>query len=108
MKQWRVALSQEAQDDLSGIHNYIADILREPAIALNQIERIRKAIFSLHEMPERFPLYDGEVWRKKGIRRMDVDNFAVLYKSIRESDIVSIITVIYSGRDIDRVLNEIL
>lgn len=98
MKRWNVVISEEAQGDLAHIHDYIADSLCEPGIALNQINRIRKAIFSLHEMPERFPVYT------RGFHRMNVDNYAAFYQISHQTGMVSVVAVIYGGRDIDKIL----
>ncbi|MCL2342519.1 MAG: type II toxin-antitoxin system RelE/ParE family toxin [Firmicutes bacterium] len=100
MKRWDVVITQSSEVDLNHIHTYIADVLHEPAIALKQVSRIRKAIFSLCEMPERYPVY------VRDFRRMNVGNYAVFYQVRPQAELVSVIAVIYGARDIDSVLEE--
>ena len=106
LEEYNVIIEESAQDDLREILTYISETLLEPRIAIGVIARIRKAIESLDKMPERFPLYDREPWRSQGIRRLNVDNFASFYVVMKDSRTVSVLAVIYGGRDIDRVLEE--
>ena len=106
MEEYNVIIEESAQSDLREILAYISKTLMEPRIAAGLIGRIRKAIESLDQMPERFPLYDREPWRSQGIRRLNVDNFASFYVVMKDSHTVSVFAVIYRGRDIDRVLEE--
>ena len=106
LEEYNVIIEESAQSDLREILNYISETLMEPRIAAGLIGRIRKAIESLDQMPERFPLYDREPWRSQGIRRMNADNFASFYVVMKDSHTVSVLAVIYGGRDIDKVLTE--
>ncbi|MCL2870479.1 MAG: hypothetical protein FWE26_02455 [Coriobacteriia bacterium] len=56
-------------------------------------------------MPERFPIYDTDECRELGLRRMNVDSFAVLYSVNDKTDSVSIVRVFYGGRDINAILS---
>ena len=105
MKKWYVSISEPAEHDLDSIYKHITESLLEPVIAWNQIERIREAIFKLDQMPERFPLYQEEPWLSLGIRRMNIDNYAVFYLIDDSSNSVSVVSVIYSRRNIPGVLN---
>jgi plasmid stabilization system protein ParE len=90
-----------ADIDLRGIYEYIAFTLLEPVIAIGQLERIEKAIYSLDKMPDRFRLYDKEPWKRRNLRQMPVDNYVVFYIPESETKIVTIIRVMYGGMDID-------
>jgi len=99
MKHWHVVISDPAETDINEIYSYIADTLFEPAAAWRQAERIYNGIFSLSEMPERCSLLPDEPWRSKGLRRLIVDNYYVIYKIQDDVDTVSVIAVIYGRRD---------
>lgn len=60
----------------------------------------------LERMPERFRLYEREPWRSRGLRVLPVDNFVVLYIPDEEKETVTIIRVMYCGRDIEKELHE--
>jgi len=52
-----VKLYAHAYRDLDGIYTYIAENLLELGIALNMVDELEKAIFSLEQLPER-----GTIW----------------------------------------------
>ncbi len=58
----------------------------------------------LAEFPEKFSLYKKEPWHSRGLRVMPVDNYLVFYLSDKDAAIVTVIRVMYSGRDIDNQL----
>ena len=102
---WTVSYTEHARRDLRGIYKYISDMLLEPVTAKNQTDRIMNAADSLAHMPLRYRLYDSEPWRSRGLRIMPVDNYVVLYLPDEPSRTVTIIRVMYGGRDIDRQLD---
>ena len=108
MKKWKVTILPGAEDDLDGIYSYIATVLLEPVTAGRLVARIKKAILSLDEMPERHRLYEKEPWHSKGLRFFSVGNFIVFYHTTPEINKVFIDSVVYGGRDIDRVVKEII
>lgn len=55
-------------------------------------------------MPERFRAYENEPWHSRGLRIMPVDHYCVLYIPDKEKAVVTIIRVMYGGRDIDAQL----
>jgi toxin ParE1/3/4 len=57
-------------------------------------------------MPERFRAYEREPWHSRGLRIMPVDNYCVLYIPDIEKAIVTIIRVMYGGRDIEAQLKK--
>ena len=54
-------------------------------------------------MPERCPLLPDEPWRSKGFRKLIVDNYLVIYAIQEEVHTVSVISVIYSRRDMTAI-----
>jgi toxin ParE1/3/4 len=102
---WKVGYAESARQDLRDIREYIADILLEPVVAAKQIRRIMDAADSLDHMPLRHRLYDKDPWCSRGLRVMPVDNYVVLYLSEESRHIVTIIRIIYGGRDIGKHLN---
>ena len=96
----------DAESDIGEIYDYIAKVIMEPVVAGNVIARIRKAIRSLDNMPERHRLYNNEPWQSKGLRMFPVGNFIVFYHTAPDNDTVFINSVLYGGRNIDAVLGE--
>lgn len=102
---YRVVLSNQADEDIRGIYEYIAYDLQSQQNAIGQLDRLEKEILSLDEMPERFGVYKHEPWHSKNLRVMPVDNYLVFYIPDREMQTVNVIRVMYGGRDIGTQLD---
>ena len=98
---FRVVITRQAEIDLCGIYEYIAYELHAPQSANGQLTRLEEAIFDLDEMPRRYKSYDKEPWRSRGLRVMPVENYLVYYIPDYDSMLVTIIRVMYGGRDTD-------
>ena len=46
-----------------------------------------------------------EPWKSRGLRVLPVDNYVVLYIPDNDKKVVTILRVMYAGRDIDNQLN---
>ena len=101
-----VEVSDQADVDLRNIYEYIAFELQSPENAGGQLDRLEEGIMSLDKMPERFQEYENEPWYSRGLRIMPVDNYCVLYIPDAEKTVVTIIRVMYGGRDIDTQLKK--
>lgn len=97
---YSVVYSPKAKDDLKEIYSYIAFTLMVPSTAEDQVNRIRKTIRSLDSMPLRNPAVDWEPWKSMGMRKVAVDNFVVFYTVDESVSAVTIIRIVYGGRDI--------
>lgn len=98
---FEIEISDQADADLRSIYEYIAFKLQSPENAGGQIDRLEESIISLEQLPERFREYENEPWHNRGLRIMPVDNYCVLYIPNAENAVVTIIRVMYGGRDID-------
>lgn len=101
---FEIEISDQAEIDLRSIYEYISFELQSPENARGQLERLEKSIMSLDKMPERFREYESEPWHSRGLRIMPVDHYCVFYIPDREKAIVTIIRVMYGGRDIETQL----
>ena len=102
---FNVVTSIQAEEDLRGIFEYITFELLSPENAEKQLERLERQILSLDEMPERFPRYGKEPWHSRGLRFAAVDNYIVFYLPDVEEQVVTILRVMYSGRNIEEQLS---
>lgn len=101
-----VTLTPMAQRDLREIFRYIAFDLQSVQNASAQLDRLEKAIASLDQMPERFRVYDKPKWRERNLRMMPVDKYLVFYIPDQGSETVTVLRILYGGRDIDRWLDD--
>ena len=102
---YEVELSEQADSDLRGVFEYIAFELQSPENAIGQLDRLEEQILSLDTMPERYRKYEKEPWKSRGFRVLPVDNYVVLYISDSDKKVVTILRIMYAGRDIDNQLN---
>ena len=98
---YSVKISAQAEEDLKGIFEYIAFDLMSLQNANSQLGRLESNILKLKEMPERFRLYEKEPWLSRGLRVMPVDNYLVFYIPNKETQTVTVIRVMYGGRDVE-------
>lgn len=103
---YEIIITLQAKTDLCKIYEYIAFDLQSPQNATNQLDRIEEAILSLEQMPERFNVYDIDIWKNRNLRMMPVDNYLIFYIPDKITGIVTIIRVMYGKRDINRQLNQ--
>ena len=101
---YSIVLTETAQADLSAIFRYIAVDLQSVQNANAQLSRIEKAIASLDQMPERYRVYDRKNWRERNMRIMPVDNYLVFFVPAHDDTTVTVMRIMYGGRDIDRQL----
>ena len=102
---YEVITTDQADADLRGIYEYIAFELLSPDNAAGQLEKLEEYIIGLEKFPEKFRPYEKEPWNSRGLRVMPVDNYLVLYIPNKDTRIVTVIRVMYAGRDVDNQLN---
>ena len=102
---YEVEISEQADSDLRRIFEYIAFELQSPENASGQLDRLEEQILSLDTLPERYRKYEKELWKSLGLRVLPVDNYVVFYIPDSDKKVVTILRVMYAGRDIDNQLN---
>lgn len=103
---YEVTTTKQADSDLRGIYEYIAFELLSPDYAAGQLDRLEENIIALETFPEKHRAYEKEPWRSRGLRIMPVDNYLVFYILDKEAGKVTVIRVMFEGRDIDNQLAE--
>lgn len=101
---YKIEISEQADKDLRNIYEYIAFELQAPENASDQIDRLEEHILSLDTMPEKYRIYDKEPWKSRGLHILPVGNYVVLYIPDTDTKVVTILRIMYSGRDIDKQL----
>ena len=101
-----VTFTEQAENDLRGIFEYIAFDLLSLENAAGQLDRIEEKILSLGEYPEKFRQYEREPWKSRNTRVVPVDNYVIFYIPDKTKKLVTVILVMYSGRDVDKQLDE--
>ena len=106
MTYYDVSITDQAEKDLQMIYDYIAEELYSPDYASKQIIRLEKAIDSLTMFPEDHRLYEDDYWKMRNLRIYPVDNYCIFYIPNLVDLTVTVIRIIYSGRDVKKQLNK--
>lgn len=101
---YEVTTTEQANADLRKIYEYIAFELLSPDNAAGQLDRLEKNIIGLEQFPEKYRVYEKEPWHSRGIRVMPVDNYLVFYILDKDAGFLTVIRVMYEGRDVETQL----
>ena len=95
---YEVFLTETARDDLISIFRYIALELQSVQSATGQLSRIERAVAFLAQMPERFRVYKKE--NRWNVHVMPVNRYLVFYIFSNENRNVTVLRILYGGRNI--------
>ena len=91
MMQYRIEITNLAEEDLENTGDYIAYELKNPTAAVNTVNAIRKQINSLVNFPERNELDEDEVLAELGVRKDYYRNYKIYY--IIDKDAIYIVRI---------------
>ena len=91
-----------AQTDLESIFAYIANELKNPTAAFDQINDFEKAFESICAFPQSCPLVDNEYVKDKTLRKLIVNNYIAFFR-VKEKEI-QVIRVLYGMRNYQNLL----
>lgn len=96
MDKYVVKLYTRAYLDLDNIYTYIAKTLLDPGAALNMIDELDEAIFSLEQLPERGAVRRVGAYADGNYRQLFVKNYCIIYRLMKKKKEVHIVTVRYT------------
>ncbi|MCL2112233.1 MAG: type II toxin-antitoxin system RelE/ParE family toxin [Clostridiales bacterium] len=105
MNAWRTYITEQAEYDIRSIHEYIAHTLFAPDAAKRITSKLMDSIDRIEELPKGCPILRKEPWHSRGVRRKNSGNFAIFYVADDATEVVTIIRIMYSGRNVEEVLD---
>ncbi len=93
MKQYRIEITDLAEEDLENAGDHIAYGLKNPMAAENTVKGIRKQINSLVNFPERNELDEDEILAEIGVRKDYYKNYKIYY--IISEDTIYIVRILH-------------
>ena len=102
---YKIILSDDAENDLHGIADYISEQLQNPESAVNTIAKIEKTLLKrLGTFPHSYPIHS--YLESVGIeyRRTIISNFTAFYIIDEDTHTVTITHVVYKKCDVLRVV----
>lgn len=94
-----VKLTQQAEENLREIADYIRFTLQSPGIAAKMLDTLAEEIFSLDQFPYRAPLTEEEPWHSQGVHALTVKNFLVYFWVDEAAKKVQVMGIVYGCRD---------
>lgn len=104
MAQYRVDVSEPAENDLKDIIRYIESQLSAPVSALNMMELLEEAMAGLSDMPQRYPFVSDERLCQMGYRKLTVKNYIVFFSVDEKNKVVDVERILYGRRNWLRIL----
>jgi toxin ParE1/3/4 len=99
MENYKVYVSTPAQSDLNDIVRYISAQLTTSVSAVHLMEIFEKALMSLSELPQRYPLINDELLSQLGYRKMIVKNYVVFFSGDETNKVVNVERILFGRRD---------
>jgi len=96
MRKCQINIAKAAEEDLTGIMEYIAD--DNPTAALKHIDKIQESILKLEDFPLSGVVPKNRRLARQGCRMLIVENYLVFYVVIND-ETVEIRRIISSLRD---------
>lgn len=83
--QYRIKITDLAEEDLENAGDYIAYELENPSAAENTVKGIRKQINSLINYPERNELDEDQMLAELGVRKDYYKNYKIYYVILEDT-----------------------
>jgi len=96
LDKYTIKLYTQAYQDLDSIYTYIAENLLEPDTALNMVDELEKAIFSLEQLPKRGAPRRVGAYTNSDYRQLFIKNYVIIYRVLKEKKEVHIVTIRYT------------
>ncbi|MBQ7067663.1 MAG: type II toxin-antitoxin system RelE/ParE family toxin [Synergistaceae bacterium] len=103
MQNFKVVYSDDAIEDIQGLHDYILNQFMNPMTARIQTNRIMSASETLAIFPKLYRIRKIDSKGRK-IRFCPVDNYVILYSIDESRDMVNILHVMYNRRNINALI----
>ena len=104
MAQYRVDVSEPAENDLRDIVRYIFAQFDAPITALKMMDDIEEAVSGLADMPQRCALVTDERLASMGYRKLIIKNYIAFFTIDEKSKVVDVERILYARRDWLRIL----
>ena len=104
MERYKVQITAQALKDMEAIYSYIAREFGAPDTALRLYDRLVDAALSLEYLPARMALVPFEPERSAGLRRLNVERYAIFY--LIDGSNVVVTNVLYGRSDVETRLHE--
>ena len=102
MTKYKLTIMPRAENDIINIFEYLSQELSVPAAAHGQMRDIENAFLRLQDFPESSPVCQDSILRRKGYRKLLVNNYIALYTVDNAERTVTIMRVVHGRQNYAR------
>lgn len=99
MKELEVIVTQDAENDLTEILDYISFVLLVPKVAIGYLAELREEMSKLSYRGASIAPVSQEPWHSRGIKKIPVENFYIYFRLDDDEKKVYVLNVVYAKRD---------
>lgn len=99
MVEYRVDVSEPAENDIRNIIRYISAQFMAPATAAKMLDDIEEALGGLTEMPQKYPPVTDEKLASMGYRKLMIKNYIAFFTVDEKAKVVDVERILYARRD---------
>ena len=103
-KEYRLKFTSQAEVDLDEVYEYITHHLFAPETAENLMNKIETSIMRLKVFPYACSFVLDEPLKKRGYRKLIVDNYIVFYLVNEQEHQVIIMRILYGASNYQTIL----
>ena len=104
--EYKVIFSEEFENDLDHVINYISNKLFSPIAAKNFYAQIKEKINYLNDSPFIYPVYHDEKLSKEGVRYIVISNYLMFYTVNEPNKEVIMLRLTYGKRNITDIIDK--
>lgn len=107
IRYYQIFYTDTAVSDMDEKADYIALQFQDPELAERWYMRLRREVQGkLSTFPFKYPLYDVEPWRERGVRLFTIRSDVILYTVDSDNSAIYVWAVCTKGRDLSMHLSE--
>jgi plasmid stabilization system protein ParE len=99
MHQYRIKLSDLAEEDLENVGDYIAYFLLNPSAAENTVKGIRTQVNKLKRFPDRHELDEDSILAEMNVRKIYYKEYKIFYVVDYDTETVNILRILHMRVD---------
>lgn len=103
-RNYQIKFTPIASEDLAGIYHYISKELHAEGAAVNLMEKIEEGVMRLKDYPFSCNYVDDEFLKKKGYRKLIINNYIVFYLVDEDKEQVNIMRILYGRQEYQTLL----
>ncbi|MBR1534765.1 MAG: type II toxin-antitoxin system RelE/ParE family toxin [Ruminococcus sp.] len=96
---YNLVITNDANDELDKIVDYIAVNLQNPKAASDFLDQVESSYDLLIDNPRIYQLCDYPTFKEKQYRKVVINNYIMIYKIDETTDIVNVMHFFYGKRD---------